>query len=346
MKYPYVVGLILDHFPGLSPEDVIEQLRSATFVSLARRYAYFSVPKAACTMMKELLRTVENAPPIKLFADGMWETRRDMFVHARSNVPLPSLVDLDDATQSEILNSPEFFRMTVVRNPYMRLLSAWKSKIMLCEPPGRDVYLQIKGSLPHFHNKSLVSFDEFVEYLASRCHLRTCNPHWRPQVDLTFFPVLNFSCVAKMEQLGEGLRLFEQHIGLPGSAVVDRRNVSVPDSPAGYTRELAEKVHSLYRKDFELLGYDGNSWADGGQNSNESKSASIDETKFHDEIIERNLIISSLYEERDKLQTQLQRLSMLNPLSLPLTVQKVAQKAKRWAGRTTHPRRVGGGHVQ
>src|SRR5205807_1122192 len=126
----------------------IFRLRQSTFVSLPKRYMYFEVPKAGCTHMKQLLRRVEGAAPINLFTNGDWQTRRDMFVHSRSNLPLPSLVDLDNMAQREVLESPDFFRMTVVRNPYTRLVSAWRNNVLLCERTGRKVYLQVKGRLP------------------------------------------------------------------------------------------------------------------------------------------------------------------------------------------------------
>jgi hypothetical protein len=163
MKYPYALERILDHFPDLNPSNVLRQLRRTTFVSTEKRYFYFAVPKAACTQMKELLRTVLNAPPIKVFADRSPQTRRDMFIHARPNVPLPSLLDLNNRTQKDVLESPDFLRMTVVRNPYTRLISAWTNKILLCEPGVKEEYLQIKGQLPALHKKSLISFPEFVE---------------------------------------------------------------------------------------------------------------------------------------------------------------------------------------
>src|SRR5438270_12745204 len=121
MRYSYALERILDHFPGLKPGDVIFRLRQSTFVSLPKRYMYFEVPKAGCTQMKELLRRVEGAAPINLFTKGHWPVRRDMFVHARANMPLLSLLDLDDASQREVLESPDFLRMSVVRNPYSRL---------------------------------------------------------------------------------------------------------------------------------------------------------------------------------------------------------------------------------
>jgi len=61
MSHPYAVKVILDTYADLKPEAVSQRLRYSSFVSLAKRYMYFQVPQAACTRMKELLRTVENA---------------------------------------------------------------------------------------------------------------------------------------------------------------------------------------------------------------------------------------------------------------------------------------------
>jgi hypothetical protein len=307
---------------------------------------YFEVPKAACTQMKELLRAVEGAPPIKLFADGTWETRRDMFVHVRSNVPLPSLVDLDNRTQKEVLEAPDFLRMTLVRNPYTRLVSAWANKVLLCEPSCQYVYLQIKGRLPYLHEQSLVSFDEFVEYLESSCDLRNCDSHWRRQVDHAFFPALNFSFIGKVEQLDRVLRRFEGHLGLSKPLVADGRNASVSFGPNPYTREVADKVYSLYEADFEGLGYDRNAWAPSEKkDGKKSSKASISDESYRDEIIERNLIISSLYEQRDRLQAELEwvsRLRLLPVINGLIAFQSVsrrgARKIKRLARQLLRPR--------
>jgi hypothetical protein len=282
---------------------------------------YFAVPKAACTQMKELLRTVESAPPVRLFADGARQTRRDMFIHARSNVPLPSLADLDDRAQREVLEAPDFLRMTVVRNPYTRLVSAWRNKIFLCEPQTIHLYLQIKGGLPGVHEKSLVSFEEFVEYLESKCDLSTCDAHWRWQINHTFLRAMRFSLIVKVEQMTDGLRQFQQHLGLSDYLPANGRNASVPFGSSPYSKELADRVYSLYRRDFEVLGYDRNTWPAGRENGSEQLGkACVTEERLCDEIIERNLIIADLYEERERLQAQLnaqlRRLSRLHLLSI------------------------------
>jgi hypothetical protein len=315
MKYSYAVSRILDHFPGLKAEDVTWRLRQSTFVSISKRYMYFEVLKAASTQIIDLLRTVENAPPIKLFLNGQRETRRDQFIHGRQNVPLPSLAHLDDRVQREVFESPDFLRITVVRNPYTRLLSAWTNKVFLCEPQGLDVYLQIRGSMPGFCEKSLISFEEFVGYLECMSDLSTCDPHWRRQVDHTFFPALNFSCVGRVEHLEDGLRPLAQHLGLSKPLVPNGKNESLRVTSDSYNADLARRVHSLYRTDFEVLGYDCNSWPASRQNANTGNgNVRIPEEKVVDEIIERNLIIARLYDERERLQTQVRWLSRLRLL--------------------------------
>ena len=320
MIYPYAVRKILDRYEYLTPEDVTKRLRYSTFISVPKRYMYFEVPKAACTKMKELLWTLENAPPIELLV-GNIETRRDMFIHARKNVPLPSLVDLDEKTQRQVLESPDFLRMTFVRNPYTRLISAWRNKVMLCEPGCEQVYLQIKGDLPALHEKSLISFDQFVEYVATCCDLRTCNPHWRRQSDHIFFSALNFSFVGKIEDMAEGLRRFERHLGLSQALVSNSRNVSRGPDGDVYNRSLADKVYSLYQADFETLSYDRGAWPAGQSDSRETlKRGTVPEEMFNDEIIERNLVISLLYQERDHLRSDLQKVSQFRLLAVANTL--------------------------
>ena len=341
MKYQYAVERVLDLFPDRTAQHVISVLRRATFVNTARRYVYYSVPKAACTQMRELVRGLENAPPIKLFADGDWITRRDMFVHARSNVPLPSLADLDNRTQREVLESPEFLRLTVVRNPYTRLVSAWKNKVILCEPSVKGEYRQIKGGLPDLHAKSLVTFGEFVEYTANRCDLRTCDGHWRRQVDYTFFPAMNFSYVGKLEHFEEVLRRLERHLGLSESLVAERRNRSLSFGGNPYTKQLADKVYALYQSDFETLRYDRNTWAvDRQQCQKDSTTSGVSLDQFLDEIVERNLIISSLYQENGRLKAQLRWVSRLHLapafdslFALHSISRRAARKIGRWARR-------------
>src|SRR5262249_27218434 len=107
----YAIQRILDRYPFVEPLRVARRFRYNIFVNLSKRYMYFEVPKAACTAMKWLLHRIEHQHRAIEWAFG--ETRRDMFIHHRKNLALASLVDLDNRTQREVLESPDFFRMTI-----------------------------------------------------------------------------------------------------------------------------------------------------------------------------------------------------------------------------------------
>ena len=332
-RYPYVVQEISSHYPHLDRTEIEQRIRHSSFVDVSKRYLYFEVPKAACTQMKELLRQQQGAPPLQLFVGKLMETRRNMFIHARENVPLPSLVDLDDATQKEVLESDSFFRFTIVRNPYTRLISAWKNKVVPCEPGAERLYLAIKGRLPDMHAKDLITFDEFVNYLRAKSDLSEADPHWRRQVGHLFFEALSFSHVGKLENIAATLARFQQHLGLAQPLTVGRENVSAPVGLATYNQDLADKVYSLYQEDFERLDYDRDSWRSGQSAVPEASPAVIPEARFYDEIIERNLIISGLYEERRRLRADLKRASRLGVMPLANALASLRRSASALASK-------------
>ncbi|MGA7446060.1 MAG: sulfotransferase family protein [Terriglobales bacterium] len=335
MTDSYVVQKISSHYPHIDPTDIAQRVRHSSFVDVNKRYLYFEVPKAACTQMKELLRQQQGAPPLQILVGKLMETRRDMFVHARENVPLPSLVDLDDATQKEVLESDSFFRFTIVRNPYTRLVSAWKNKVVPCEPGAERLYLAIKGRLPDMHAKDLITFDEFVNYLHAKGDLSEADPHWRRQVDHLFFEALNFSHVGKLENMAATLARFQQHLGLAEPLLAGGKNVSAPVGFATYNQDLADKVYSLYQEDFERLGYDDDrdSWRTGDSSVAKQQPTVIPEARFYDEIIERNLIISGLYEERRRSRADLKRASRLGVMPLANALASLRRSARALASK-------------
>ena len=300
MKGSYVVKLILARYPHLKFDKVVEQLQEGSFVSLSRRYLYVLVSKAACTTMRALLQAVECFPPPKEFDGSKPVMNRGQFLHCRENIPLPSLVDLDNGTQKQVLESPDFLRMTVVRNPYTRLVSAWKNRILICAPGQVRLYVKIKGHLPEYGRKSLISFEEFVDHIA-QTDLSKCDLHWRRQVDHIFSKALNFTHIGKLERMEETLQRFQHHLGLVEPLSVGRKNTTAAGD-VDFAQSLADKIYFLYQEDFEAFGYDRNAWPRPSRNGNDSRNnGMVPVERFMDEIIERNLIIYHLYQERRRL---------------------------------------------
>ena len=100
--------------------------------SVAHRYVAMTVPKVACTTIKMALQTWEGCGP---------EPDRWGDVHA--GWAGPTLLAYPTAQIVEMLRSPDYLRFSFVRNPYSRLVSAWKSKLAWDDPQ----YGQLRASI-------------------------------------------------------------------------------------------------------------------------------------------------------------------------------------------------------
>jgi hypothetical protein len=178
---------------------------------------------------------------------------------------------------------------------------------MLCEPGAEVQYLAIRGELPGFTNKNLITLAEFVDYLTTQ-DLRTCDAHWSFQTSHLFMDALDFNFVGKIENMAEVMAQFSPRLGQRGSFIAEQRNQSHGSAVAGYDPGLAERVHQLYAVDFERLGYGADSWPAGDP----SVARVVSEQKFNDEIVERNLLLSELYKEVYSLRAKVQRADRLH----------------------------------
>ncbi|MEM9740215.1 MAG: sulfotransferase family 2 domain-containing protein [Pseudomonadota bacterium] len=91
----------------------------AVIISLKHKFVYFRVPKAANSSVKHYIYTQET------IFDG--KTIKDSLIHDVHYGPVvrPSMIGLDSDMLTEIMTSPDWYRFTVVRNPYSRILSAY-----------------------------------------------------------------------------------------------------------------------------------------------------------------------------------------------------------------------------
>jgi hypothetical protein len=288
----YAIERVERHYPNASRDEIKSRLELATFVNLDRRYLYYEVPKAGCTSIKTLIHKLEKLPSID-FAPP--EVRRDMYIHSRGQFGMPSLLDLTNEQQERVLTSPDFFRFSVVRNPYTRLVSAWKDKIWLCAPGFEAFYERLRGRVPErFEPKDLIKFSEFVDLIREE-NLSVSNPHWRLQNQYIFPAAMNFSKIGKLERLHETLAEFCARANYPDFSQDNSNKMNSSLAAGEYNQELAEIVFNLYRSDFEIFSYDRNNWP----RSTPDRKV-IDEGKFGVEIAERNVVISKLYHELEK----------------------------------------------
>jgi chondroitin 4-sulfotransferase 11 len=295
MAVSYTTSRILDAYPYLDAKQVESRLAYGSFASVKDRFFYVEVPKAACTTIKMLLRELHNSSPLKLFIGRARETRRSMFIHSRENSALPSLNNLDKKDQRDLLEAPDVLRFTVVRNPYTRLLSAWRDKVFLCEPGVDSVYSAIRGSAPALNHKDLVKFAEFVSYI-ERSEGHPWNEHWQKQVDLTLPKGIPYTHIGKVEELQSTIAILTHHLRRQAPIIAPRANEGSIQPLANFSTELAERIHTLYEEDFATFGYGSDAWP----RDEQAPPAFVSTEVFVDEVLERNLIIAHLYDERDR----------------------------------------------
>jgi hypothetical protein len=297
MPYSYIVSRILDAYPSLDANVVHGQLTEGSYASLEDRFIYIEVYKAASTTMRMLLRELYGSPSRKL-APGF---HGDTFgsIYARASVPLPSLTALSDSDQRELIESPDVLRFTIVRNPYTRLVSAWRNKVFLCDPWIEDVYTAVRGEAPPIDQAVPVTFAEFVWHIENAVG-RVWDAHWQKQVDLTLPKALSFSHIGKLESFPETIQVFLQRVKHDGQLKVPNVNeVPIKLAPK-FSAELAARVYTIYEEDFITFGYDRDSWP----REQEDRPSSVSQECFLDYVISRNRIIRELYRERDRLREE------------------------------------------
>ena len=131
-----------------------------------------------------------------------------------------------------------YFLFTFVRNPYTRLLSAYLDK-GLTKAPQR-------------------SFADFITYLEHGGLYE--NAHWAPQVAMLPVRVERLAFIGRVEQLEQDLetvidRIFgEGTFSAARSREVNRKGAAERLGQY-YTDDLAARVYTLYREDFETFGY-------------------------------------------------------------------------------------------
>ncbi|HXE60448.1 MAG TPA: hypothetical protein VN607_07060, partial [Gemmatimonadaceae bacterium] len=99
------------------------------------------------------------------------------------------------------------------------------------------------------------------------------------------------------EMLARTIALLYQSVRRDPPAAIPRENRAALAAGSTYTDVLAARVRAIYERDFAAFGYDPARWP----NDPPSADGSISLERFVDEIMERNVIITHLYDEHARL---------------------------------------------
>jgi hypothetical protein len=179
------------------------------------------------------------------------------------------------ADHYHLLRHPERYQFfTFVRNPYARLVSAWKDKLALSgdDRNARSVRkatalvrrFAIEQSLPGSEPESAIPFTTFVSYVESQPEGRR-DQHWDTQRSVLLTDLIPFSRVYRMEtEFAAGVTEILTRLGLPEAWAAERlehpQNASRKLKQPVFDEQLAERVYQCFAPDFDEFGYDRESW--------------------------------------------------------------------------------------
>ncbi len=227
-------------------------------VSLKHRYVASTVPKAGCSTLKLALHRFET-PEIEL--EGWWRVHDDWEGRQLLSHPTDAIV--------EMLTSPDWLRFAIVRNPYDRLLSAWKSKL---GPDGDKNYAALRAEIreafdyPVVDGKrvGVVAFRDAVTHMITRHPTNPFDDHWTPMVGVMCPDVIDYDVIGRFENFAADLRSILERLHAPPDvvAIADQIHNPTYKSPLAeaYDKALADQVYDFYEADFELFGYSKDSW--------------------------------------------------------------------------------------
>lgn len=216
-------------------------------------FLYVGVPKSASTTVRWFLWRMRGVDPAEL-PHGAAHKGCGPYAD-------PARLRPDEARA--VLRGDGTFRFTFVRNPYERLASAYRDKLVrqFHRPRGAAEHLGLLG----FPADRLPSFDQFLDRVLSQPDI-VSDHHWMSQHRLAMMDVISYHRIGKVETFAADFGAILARIGFPAEALerVEHRNLAAPEErqlvPCGYTQAQAERVHARYRRDFESFGYDAESY--------------------------------------------------------------------------------------
>lgn len=242
------------------------------FVSTKHRILYCPIGKNACTFLKRQMIRIENLKEEEFLL-------RDVHLLTdRVNTGF-HINDYPPAQATGILNSPEYFRFAVVRDPMDRLLSAYTEKFVIDRNIAGNIAhtgaivravqkKQAPTAAPNFDRG--ITFREFLSFIVDT-PAEQLDPHWIPQanyLDGFSWDVYRFDMIDRLVDELEartGMKLPRQPDNFLGSGQgepVDGALDMLPsellangriDKQSFWTAEITAEIQSYFAKDYAYL---------------------------------------------------------------------------------------------
>jgi hypothetical protein len=222
------------------------------------RLLFAPVPKAGSTAILGALAEVVGLPHEQFARSTKLEATRSLTIHDGS--VWGATVRLAGRTPEEIgsiLDSGDWLRATVVREPGRRLWSAWVSKILVRDP--RFVAVLGEDLFPDVPASAADVLDAFRAFVVSLPGTDRPDPHWSPQASLVGAGVVPYDHVGRIEELDRTALALDGHLRRFGAALPPLRRANpaiLPFTPSLFDPPTLDACTRWTEPDRTAFGYE------------------------------------------------------------------------------------------
>jgi len=222
-------------------------------ISPRYRYVYVDNPKTGCSSLKSAMVEMESRD-----TEAEVDYYDSRIIHNRGKSPLRRITELPLGAPFGYLYMSGYKFVTFVRNPYTRLLSCYRDKILNNEPLKATV-LGLLGESGQPIETPL-TFEDFVRAIFQQSDYEM-NSHWRPQTAQICYGILEYTYIGRFEQYEDDFSELFAQLGIPADKTPSARHLNRTREGASegcakyYTAELQDMVYRRYQNDFDNFGY-------------------------------------------------------------------------------------------
>lgn len=245
--------------------DALQSIASLVLVAPRLQVLYTPTPKAACTTIKLMLATAEGThnPDVANKLAVMHLSHAQTIHHPQVN-GLPTLADFSARKQRQMLNSPDWLRITSLRDPVSRAYSAWENRILM-RAHRRTTRLADLAHDVHTDGQLdlAASFSHFAKVLGENAEVFMTDHHFLPQAALTRPDLINYTTKTRVDQPDELNTLAQLLTVRLGKTVAPQRLNEGLGMPVDRVCDIdtANRIMATYAVDYETFGFARRDWS-------------------------------------------------------------------------------------